>query len=233
MNWLEGKVSPLQEAMDLDKVWVVGHGLGANAATMAMQEDDRILGAVNFDGKLSDEVIRKGSDKPYLIVSAATSANDSSLLGDIYDRVNAPKAHYTIKDSTHNSFWDLFSYIIFWRKAGPADTPPLKQQGHWKACQSMRNRHQDIPVEAGPFIDAALGSVDFHNLWFLRYELLDAFGKLVTKNEPPTVLYDILDRFGDELELQVRDLGYQNEPDRKQEEEDAKKKKETKVADDE
>lgn len=54
--------------LDLRKVGALGHSFGGATAAAAMLADSRIVAGVDLDGKVWDEVVEKGLDRPFMLV---------------------------------------------------------------------------------------------------------------------------------------------------------------------
>lgn len=199
--------------MDTGKAWAYGHGLGGSAVALAMNNDPRINGGVNFDGAVWGEPAESGVDKPFLLIGSSLVNGATSAFGDFYSKIKAKKMHLRIKQTTHLSFWDMPSWLVFWRKVGPVETLPVGNiwffghpMRHRKAYASTVNTHTDIPMEAAPGIDAALGAVDYEKLWWLRTDILDSFGALVSKGQGSKRLNALSGRYK-QIEVVEKDLG--------------------------
>lgn len=58
------------EALDLEHIAFTGHSIGGTSAAEAMRLDPRYDVGANLDGSLSDDVLRTGLDRPFLLMGS-------------------------------------------------------------------------------------------------------------------------------------------------------------------
>lgn len=123
----------LETYLDTSKIFVFGHSLGGATSAQVAFNDDRIVGGLNFDGKLFGSAAESGLDLPFFLIGAEAPANQTSYFGGFLDKLRGPKMLLTVDGMKHLSFTDI----------------PL--------LLSLRD---DIPPELEPVIAAVFGSIN-------------------------------------------------------------------------
>ena len=107
------------------KVGVFGHSLGGASSATVMLHDSRFLCGACLDGKMSGPVIKKGLDRPFLLMAAEgnTRANVSGW-SDFWAHLRSFRRHIMIKGTTHGSFEDLSLLGETYATVNPDGTAP-------------------------------------------------------------------------------------------------------------
>jgi dienelactone hydrolase len=133
--------------MDLSRVAAVGHSLGGAASLAAAYHDDRVLAAINFDGRIIDEdLLANGIDKPTMIV---------------FDDFEPPYDYLNDVGMTVANFWEEFQVSNY---------PPILREGSapFHVVQVEGVEHQglytDLPFLAPMFpfaiTEDMIGTID-------------------------------------------------------------------------
>ncbi|KAF6817402.1 paf acetylhydrolase family protein [Colletotrichum musicola] len=97
--------------VDLSRTIMFGHSLGGATAAAAMLTDPRILGGIDFDGKLLSPVLEDGLDRPFALVGRPAHAEEDPTWDQFYGALRGKKADLSIDGTTHASFTDFPTLI--------------------------------------------------------------------------------------------------------------------------
>jgi hypothetical protein len=94
------------------KAVFAGHSMGGAAAATAVFDDARIVGGVDFDGRMFGPVVQQGvsrANQSFLLVSAEESSEPSwdSLFNATSSHPGVWMKQLKINDTIHGSFWDF------------------------------------------------------------------------------------------------------------------------------
>ncbi|KAL2678930.1 hypothetical protein Neosp_009682 [[Neocosmospora] mangrovei] len=95
------------DGFDTSKIFVYGHSLGGATSAQVALNDDRVLGGLDFDGKLYGSVSEAGLNTPLFVVGADSTEEAASYFEGIMDKVDAAKMFLTVNGTGHMSFVDL------------------------------------------------------------------------------------------------------------------------------
>lgn len=115
--------------LDLSKVGIFGHSLGANTSVEAMRLDSRIKAGISMDsgeyGELFNSKSKDRLDRPFMVMSRENQEVYSRLL---YQRLSNDAYSLIIKGSKHNTFKADLGLILPLFTANSTQTePPIKQ----------------------------------------------------------------------------------------------------------
>ncbi len=102
------EVPGLRGRLDVRRVAMFGHSLGGAASAAAMLADRRISAGVDLDGSLYGPVVRRGLDRPFLLMSSAlhNRADDSSW-AELWSHLRGWRLDLEMAGSGHLSYSDL------------------------------------------------------------------------------------------------------------------------------
>lgn len=87
-----------------DRIAMLGHSLGGATAVTAAGKDDRLRGAINWDGTLYEPLPASGLSQPVLFIAHGT-ADDSWT--QAWPRLKGPKLWLTVNETQHQTFSDV------------------------------------------------------------------------------------------------------------------------------
>ncbi len=95
-------------ALDLTRVGMLGHSLGAATAASAMYADGRIKAGMGLDGGGVGPVVEAGLDRPFLVVDTEGKGGraTNALLQKFWSNLRGWRLNLTLKGAAHNSFGD-------------------------------------------------------------------------------------------------------------------------------
>ncbi|MET4611675.1 dienelactone hydrolase [Rhodococcus sp. PvR044] len=98
----------LAGALDLTRVGMMGHSLGAAATASAMYADGRIKAGMGLDGGGVGPVVEAGLDRPFLVVDTEGKGGRATnpLLQKFWSNLRGWRLNLTLKGAAHNSFGD-------------------------------------------------------------------------------------------------------------------------------
>lgn len=105
----------LGQALDMDRVGMVGHSSGGYLAVESMHDDRRIDAAVDLDGQIGvDEAfgrsVTEGTDRPVLVMTSRQIEEVGDArpsLDAFWQRSTGWKRQLTMRDSAHYDFTDM------------------------------------------------------------------------------------------------------------------------------
>jgi hypothetical protein len=134
----------------------IGHSLGGWTSAGVAINDDRVLGGINFDGRIGEPVASAGLAKPFLLVGAATALNETHQgWSSFYESVSDAKMILGVNGTLHSTYTDL-SYLV---------------------------TLVDIPPQLIPALQAALGTIDGTLNLEILTSIVDGFADLVFKGD--------------------------------------------------
>lgn len=110
----------LPMTVNLDQIVSTGHSLGGATSATAMMKDKRILGGINFDGRLVEPVEGKGLDKPFVLVGRPGHSEQDPTWNRFWRNLRGPRAHLEVQNSTHGTFTDMPILLSGLGITGPA-----------------------------------------------------------------------------------------------------------------
>ncbi|KAJ4251529.1 hypothetical protein NW762_011517 [Fusarium torreyae] len=135
----------------VDRIFVFGHSAGAAAAACSLFADDRILGAINFDGDMLGPVAESGLDKPFFIIGKPHSREQGPSWNRTWENLRGPAMMMQIEGTTHQSFFDAPLLVTL----------------------------RDVPEGSEGKIDAAIGTIDGRRMSVVLTELTVAILEFV------------------------------------------------------
>lgn len=94
--------------IDGQKIFAFGHSLGGASAAATLYEDDRLSGALNFDGMMRGPVTTEGLDKPLILVGRPESPRtEIPSWNQTFENLRGPAMIVGINGTKHMSFIDL------------------------------------------------------------------------------------------------------------------------------
>lgn len=101
----------LSGRLDLRKVGTLGHSFGGATAASAMLADSRIRAGVDLDGRIWGKVVRKGLDRPFmLLIGDALGGTPTADQARFFARLRAERYALHLAGAGHFSFTDLGSF---------------------------------------------------------------------------------------------------------------------------
>ncbi|PWN86884.1 hypothetical protein FA10DRAFT_269974, partial [Acaromyces ingoldii] len=88
-----------------DRIAMLGHSLGGATAVTAAGKDDRLRGAINWDGTLYEPLPASGLSQPVLFIAHGTADDDSWT--QAWPLLTGPKLWLTINETQHQTFSDV------------------------------------------------------------------------------------------------------------------------------
>lgn len=114
--------------LDLNRVGISGHSLGANTAVEAMRIDRRIRAGISMDcgeyGELLNPKSKQRLNRPLMVMSREKQEVWSQLL---YERVNNNAYRLRIKGSVHATFADYGLILPLFAANSTEPAPPMKK----------------------------------------------------------------------------------------------------------
>jgi dienelactone hydrolase len=118
----------LKGRLNLSRVGIIGHSLGANTAVEAMRIEPRIKAGISMDcgeyGELFKQQSKQRLNRPLMVMSREQQEVWSQLL---YERVNADAYKLRIKGSVHNTFIDFGLIFPLFALNSSESEPPMKK----------------------------------------------------------------------------------------------------------
>ncbi|MBD2019899.1 hypothetical protein H6F43_06820 [Leptolyngbya sp. FACHB-36] len=115
--------------LNLSRVGIIGHSLGANTAIEAMRIDRRIKAAISMDcgeyGELFNKESKQRLDRPVMVMSREKQEVWSQLL---YERVRSDAYKLRIKGSVHVTFIDIGLVSLLFAANSPGAELPIKKE---------------------------------------------------------------------------------------------------------
>ena len=157
LDRLLARSSRWSRVVDGDRVAVVGHSIGGNAALSSMRVDHRVDAAVDLDGTAFDPVRRPLRGPVMLMGTDELHRPDGDDISwpHTWDRLDGPRKWLTVAGSTHGSFTD--GPLIVEQLVPGAPSPQLDAaRGLWITrayMQAFLDRHlrgRDAPLLDGP-----------------------------------------------------------------------------------
>ncbi|MFI1104503.1 alpha/beta hydrolase family protein [Streptomyces melanogenes] len=110
--------------LDLSRVGVFGHSQGGAAAAAAMDGDPPVQAGVNLDGAVRGPVVKRGLDRPFLLVDTAVhdGLRQDPTWSALWENLRGWHRCLRLADADHLSFTDLVSI-------GPQSGVPLPLLG--------------------------------------------------------------------------------------------------------
>ncbi|KAF6827937.1 paf acetylhydrolase family protein [Colletotrichum musicola] len=95
--------------IDGSKIFAFGHSLGGNAAASALYADERVSGALNFDGMMLGPVTTEGVERPLILVGRPDSPQPDKIpsWNQTFEKLRGPGLMVGINGTQHMSFIDL------------------------------------------------------------------------------------------------------------------------------
>lgn len=126
--------------LNLSRVGIIGHSLGANTAVEAMRIEPRIKAGISMDcgeyGELFKQQSKQRLNRPLMVMSREQQEVWSQLL---YERVNADAYKLRIKGSVHNTFIDFgLIFPLFAANSTESEPPMEKVLGSIEPQQAAR-----------------------------------------------------------------------------------------------
>jgi dienelactone hydrolase len=142
--------------IDMSNIISIGHSLGGWTSAGVAINDDRVLGGINFDGRIGEPVASAGLAKPFLLVGVATALNETHQgWSSFYESVSDAKMILGVNGTLHSTYTDL-SYLV---------------------------TLVDIPPQLIPALQAALGTIDGTLNLEILTSIVDGFADLVFKGD--------------------------------------------------
>jgi hypothetical protein len=114
--------------LDLNRVGISGHSLGANTSVEAMRIDPRIRAGISMDcgeyGELLNPKSKQRLNRPLMVMSREKQEVWSQLL---YERVSGDAYLLRIKGSAHNTFIDFGLIFPLFAANSTVAEPPMKK----------------------------------------------------------------------------------------------------------
>ncbi|CAG7980345.1 unnamed protein product [Penicillium salamii] len=92
--------------IDLSRIVAWGHSLGGATAAQTMLQDDRIYAGANLDGRLSNNVLNKGLDNPFLLLGRADDGSRDATWTQFWEVLGGLKVELALAGAKHGSFID-------------------------------------------------------------------------------------------------------------------------------
>lgn len=165
---------------DFNEIWVIGHGLGGSAAANLLLKDERISGAINYDGTIYGEAAEKGIKKPFMLVGRELSENETCPFGDFYDKIDAPKMHIRVKGTTHLAYTDVAQYM------------------NHTNIRVIKTPMYEVPEKKDAY-HKVFGYFGWHNMMVFLDEMHWRFAALMQKGKGPGKLEEIEPMFDMEV----------------------------------
>jgi dienelactone hydrolase len=110
---------PFAGRLDLAHIGMVGHSLGGATAAEVMLVDKRVDAALDLDGLITPNVVRRGLDRPFMVINAPpqplpkrwpfTDGYDRGP-GSVWDQLRGPRFSLILTRSGHDTFTDLVAW---------------------------------------------------------------------------------------------------------------------------
>jgi predicted dienelactone hydrolase len=105
------RTSLLADRLDLRRVGVFGHSFGGATAAATMLADRRLRAAVDLDGEIWSPVLRKGLDRPFMIMIGDDLGGQlTTNQARFFARVHASRWALRLSDAGHFAFTDLMLF---------------------------------------------------------------------------------------------------------------------------
>ncbi|WP_430336006.1 alpha/beta hydrolase family protein [Rhodococcus sp. ACT016] len=98
----------LPGALDLTRIGMMGHSLGAASTASAMYADGRIKAGMGLDGGGVGPVVEGGLDRPFLVVDTEGKGGKSTnpVLQKFWSNLRGWRLNLTLQGAAHHSFGD-------------------------------------------------------------------------------------------------------------------------------
>ena len=104
-----------RHCLNVTHVGMFGHSLGGSAAATVMLNDTRVAGGLDFDGALWGDVIDKGLDRPFMLMTTEGQTrasqnqpnNPDASWYAIWHELTGPKFDFVLSNSLHYTYSDI------------------------------------------------------------------------------------------------------------------------------